>query len=76
MAYVSSATYLSTRLQKTFSSCESKEEWPHADNNYITITESKWNLFKWTGLFVDRLTGPSWCLFEIPEVGATVQTFL
>ena len=35
MAYVqqqmtSSTTYLFTRLQKTSSSCESKEEWPHA----------------------------------------------
>ena len=76
MASVSSATCLSARLQKTFSSCESKEEWRHAGNNYIIVTESKWNLFKWTGLFVDRLTGPSWCLFEIPEVGATVQNFL
>ena len=35
MAYVqqqmaSSTTYLFTRLQKTFSSCEPKEEWPHS----------------------------------------------
>ena len=29
MAYASSTTYLFTRLQKTFSSCETKEEWPH-----------------------------------------------
>ena len=30
MAYASSATYLLTRLQKTFSCCKPKEEWPHA----------------------------------------------
>ena len=30
MAYESSTAYLFTRLQKTFSSCEPKEEWPHA----------------------------------------------
>ena len=30
MAYASSATYLFTRLQKTFSSFEPKEEWPNA----------------------------------------------
>ena len=35
MAYVqqqmaSSTTYLFTRLQKTFSSCEPKEEWPYS----------------------------------------------
>ena len=35
MAYVqqqmaSSKRYLFTRLQKTFSNCELKEEWPHA----------------------------------------------
>ena len=30
MAYTSSTTYLFTRLHKTFSSCEPKEEWPHA----------------------------------------------
>ena len=29
MAYASSTTYLFTRLQKTFNSCETKEEWPH-----------------------------------------------
>ena len=30
MAYASLTTYLSTRLQKTFSTCEPKEELPHA----------------------------------------------
>ena len=30
MAYASSTTYLFTRLQKTFDSCETKEELPHA----------------------------------------------
>ena len=30
MAYASSTTYLFTRLQKTFSSCKLREEWPHA----------------------------------------------
>ena len=30
MAYASSTTYLFARLQKTFSSCEPKEELPHA----------------------------------------------
>ena len=30
MAYASSATYLFTRLQKTFSSCEQKEERIHS----------------------------------------------
>ena len=28
-ADASLTTYLFTRLQKTFSSCETKEEWPH-----------------------------------------------
>ena len=31
MAYVSSTTYLLTRLQKKFSIYEPKKEWPHAD---------------------------------------------
>ena len=30
MAYVISKAYSFTRLQKTFSSCKPKEEWPHA----------------------------------------------
>ena len=30
MVYASSATYLFTRLQKTFSRSEPKKEWPHA----------------------------------------------
>ena len=30
MAYLSSTTYLLTRLQKKLGSCEPKEEWPHA----------------------------------------------
>ena len=60
MAYVqqqmaSSTTYLFTRLQKTFSSCEPKEEWPHAglynyNGRQIELFHMKW--------FVDRLTGP------------------
>ena len=29
-AHASSATYLITRLQKTFSSFEAKKDWPHA----------------------------------------------
>ena len=60
MAYVqqqmaSSTTYLFTRLQKTFSSCEPKEEWPHAglynyNGRQIELFHMKW--------FVNRLTGP------------------
>ena len=55
MAYASSTTYLFTRLQKTFSSCEPKEEWPHAglynyNGRQIELFHMKW--------FVDRLTGP------------------
>ena len=35
MAYASLTTYLLTRLQKEFSSCEPKEEWPHVGSyNY------------------------------------------
>ena len=30
MAHTILATYLFTRLQKAFSSCKPKEEWPHA----------------------------------------------
>ena len=30
MAYALSTTYLFARLQKTFSGCEPKEEWPDA----------------------------------------------
>ena len=55
MAYASSTTYLFTRLQKTFSSCEPKEEWPHAglynyNGRQIELFHMKW--------FVNRLTGP------------------
>ena len=55
MAYESSTTYLFTRLQKTFSSCEPKEEWPHAglynyNGRQIELFHMKW--------FVNRLTGP------------------
>ena len=52
MAYVqqqmaSSTTYLFTRLQKTFSSCEPKEEWPHAglynyNGRQIELFHMKW----------------------------------
>ena len=52
MAYVqqqmaSSTTYLFTRLQKTFSSCEPKEEWPHAglyncNGRQIELLHMKW----------------------------------
>ena len=30
MTYASLTTYLFTRSQKTFSSCEPKDDWPHA----------------------------------------------
>ena len=69
MVYASSTTYLFTRLQKAFSNCESKEV-------YIIIMDDKYNFFIWNGLMVDILTGLGWCLCEIPEVGASVQTFL
>ena len=47
MAYASSATYLFVRLQKTISSCEPKEESPHAGlYNYnggkIELFDMKW----------------------------------
>ena len=52
MAYVqqqmtSSTTYLFTRLQKAFSSCEPKEEWPHAvlgkyNGRQIELFHMKW----------------------------------
>ena len=52
MAYVhqqmaSSTKYLFTRLTKTLSSCEPKEEWPHA---YLY----KYN-GRWTGFLVSLL---------------------
>ena len=47
MAYESSTTSLFTKLQKTFSSCEPKQEWPHASlYNYngrqIELLHMKW----------------------------------
>ena len=47
MAYASSTTYLFTRLQKTFSSCEPKEELPHAglynyNGRQIELFHMKW----------------------------------
>ena len=52
MAYVqqqmaSSKRYLFTRLQKTFSNCELKEEWPHAgiykhNERQIELFYMKW----------------------------------
>ena len=47
MAYVSSATYLLTRLQKKFSSCEPKEELPRAglynyNRSQIQLFHTKW----------------------------------
>ena len=55
MAYVSSGTYLFTRLRKTFSNCEPKEEWQHAGlyNYYGRQIELLWN-----DLIADRLTRP------------------
>ena len=59
MAYESSATHLLTGL-------------PHAGlYNYngkkIVLFHMKW--------FVDRLKGLGWYLCEMPEVGASIQTF-
>ena len=53
-AYASSITHLFTRLLKTFSSCEPKEEWPHTaiysyNGRHIELFHMK--------CFVDRLTG-------------------
>ena len=47
MAYASSTTYLFIRLQRAFSSCEPKEEWPHTglyNNNgrQIEFFHMKW----------------------------------
>ena len=63
MAYVqqqmaSSKTYLFTRLQKTFSSCEPKKERNDHMQVYINIMEGKYNFFIWNGLMMYRLTGP------------------
>ena len=47
MAYTSSTTYLFTGLKKTLSSCEPKEEWPHAglyncNGRDIELSHMKW----------------------------------
>ena len=47
MAHTSSTTYLLTRLHKTFSSRESKEEWPNAgvynyNGKQIELFHMKW----------------------------------
>ena len=47
MAYASSATYLFRRLQKTFCSCEPREELPHAglynyNGRQIELFHIKW----------------------------------
>ena len=47
MDYVMSFLYLLTRLQKKFSGCELKEEWPHAvlyNDNRRQIEAFKWNV--------------------------------
>ena len=54
MAYLSSTTYLLTRLQKKFSSCEPKEELPHA--GLYNYNGRQAELFH--GFIVDRLTRP------------------
>ena len=56
MAYASSRAYLFTRLQKTFSSCEPKEEWPHAGLYDYNGRQIKLFNMKW--FILDRLTGP------------------
>ena len=65
MAYTSSTTYLFTRLQVTFSSCEPKEEWPHAGLYNYVGRQIKGFHIKWF----------NWCLCEMPDVGASVQKF-
>ena len=47
MSYSSSTTYLFTRLQKTFNSCEPKEKWPHTglynyNGRQIELFHMKW----------------------------------
>ena len=47
MTYASSTTYLLAGLLKKFSSCEPKEEWPHAglynyNGRQIEIFDMKW----------------------------------
>ena len=47
MAYASSTRYLLTTVQKKFSSCEPKEEWPHAglynyNGSQIELFHMKW----------------------------------
>ena len=47
MAHASSTTYLFTRLQKTFSIFDPKEEWPHAglynyNGRQIELFHMKW----------------------------------
>ena len=56
MAYASSRAYLFTRLQKTFSSCEPKEEWTHA--GLYDYNDRQIELFNMKWFILDRLTGP------------------
>ena len=47
MVYASSTKYLFTRLQKISSTCEPKEEWPHAglynyNGKQIELFHKKW----------------------------------
>ena len=55
MAYTSSASYLLTKLQPKLSSCEPKEEWPHA--GLYNYNGRQIELFHVNVLIVDRLKG-------------------
>ena len=47
MAYATSTTYLFTKLHKTLSSCEPKEEWPHADLYHYNVWQIEPFHMKW-----------------------------
>ena len=47
MAYARLTAYLFTRLHKTFSSFEPKEEWPHAGLYNYNITQIELFYMKW-----------------------------
>ena len=58
VTYASLTIYLFTELQKTFSSCEPKEEWPHAGLYIYNGRQIELFHFRIKGVIMDKLAGP------------------
>ena len=67
---------LFTKFQKTFISCEPKEEWLHAGLYIYNGRQIELFHFDMKGLIMDKLAGPKLILCEMPDVSAGVQIVL